>query len=195
ATGALLGGNGTLGSVSLVKGTLGPGDGSLSTLNTGSLTWSAVATMTFDLSSNSTLSDKILLNGNFTKSGTGNFTFNFIGGQASTTYTLVSWSGNTTFTAGNFTASGQTGSFAIAAKELQFTVIPEPSVVFLFLGGVAALIALHFNRKQKSPFTPDHTARSDDPGRSSSKPNKGSGLRITETCKKKENPPWRGSAL
>jgi hypothetical protein len=116
-------------------------------------TWNSSASLSFDLSSNSSLSDKIVMSGNFTKSGSSNFTFSFLGGKSETTYSLASWSGSTTFVAANFSSSGQIGTFAISSNELLFTTVPEPSTVALIF--IASLALLYCNRKRKVLISPN----------------------------------------
>ena len=153
ATGATLSGTGTLGNVTLLRGMLAPGDGDLGILSMKTFTWNSSASLSFDLSSNSSLSDKIVMSGNFTKSGSSNFTFSFLGGKSETTYSLASWSGSTTFVAANFSSSGQLGTFAISSNELLFTTVPEPSTVALiFVAGVALLYCI---RKRKALISPN----------------------------------------
>jgi fibronectin-binding autotransporter adhesin len=129
ASTATLAGSGSLGNVTLTRGILSPGEGALGTLNVKTFTWSANGTMKFDLASDSTSSDHLAITGNFSRSGTGNFTFNLVGGQEATTYTLVTWTGTTTFTDVNFFSTGQTGNFSISSNQLQFTTVPEPGTV------------------------------------------------------------------
>jgi autotransporter-associated beta strand protein len=141
ASTATLAGSGLLGNVTLARGSLSPGEGAIGTLSVKAFTWSANGTMKFDLSSNSTSSDQLAIIGNFTRSGTGNFTFNLVGGQNATTYTLVTWTGTTTFTAANFFSTGQTGNFSISSNQLQFTTVPEPSTAgFVLFAGTSLFI-------------------------------------------------------
>ena len=139
ASTATLAGSGSLGNVTLTRGILSPGEGAVGTLSVKTFTWSANGTMKFDLSSDSTASDQLAIIGNFAKSGTGNFTFNLVGGQEATTYTLVTWTGTTTFTAANFFSTGQTGNFSISSNQLQFTTVPEPGTLGFVLLAVAGI--------------------------------------------------------
>jgi len=139
ASTATLAGSGSLGNVTLTRGILSPGEGAVGTLSVKTFTWSANGTMKFDLASDSTASDQLAIIGNFAKSGTGNFTFNLVGGQDATTYTLVTWTGTTTFTAANFFSTGQTGNFSISSNQLQFTTVPEPGTLGFVLLAVAGI--------------------------------------------------------
>ena len=139
ASTATLAGSGSLGNVTLTRGILSPGEGAVGTLSVKTFTWSANGTMKFDLASDSTASDQLAIIGNFAKSGTGNFTFNLVGGQDATTYTLVTWTGTTTFTAANFFSTGQTGNFSISSNQLQFTTVPEPGTVGFVLLAAAGI--------------------------------------------------------
>ena len=139
ASTATLAGSGSLGNVTLTRGILSPGEGAVGTLSVKTFTWSANGTMKFDLASDSTSSDQLAIIGNFAKSGTGNFTFNLVGGQDATTYTLVTWTGTTTFTAANFFSTGQTGNFSISSNQLQFTTVPEPGTVGFVLFAAAGI--------------------------------------------------------
>lgn len=151
ASTATLAGSGHLGNVTLTRGILSPGDGAIGTLSVKAFTWSANGTMKFDLSSNSTLSDQLAIIGNFTRSGTGNFTFNLVGGQNATTYTLVTWTGTTTFTAANFFSTGQTGNFSISSNQLQFTTVPEPSTAgFALFAGTSIFILRRIRKSHQA---------------------------------------------
>jgi len=151
ASTATLAGSGSLGNVTLTRGILSPGEGALGTLNVKTFTWSANGTMKFDLASDSTSSDHLAITGNFSRSGTGNFTFNLVGGQEATTYTLVTWTGTTTFTAANFFSTGQTGNFSISSNQLQFTTVPEPGTVgFLLLATTGIFLWRRVRNSQQS---------------------------------------------
>ena len=151
ASTATLAGSGSLGNVTLTRGILSPGEGAVGTLSVKTFTWSANGTMKFDLASDSTSSDQLAIIGNFAKSGTGNFTFNLVGGKDATTYTLVTWTGTTTFTAANFFSTGQTGNFSISSNQLQFTTVPEPGTVGFVLFAAAGIFL--WRRVKKSQQT------------------------------------------
>jgi autotransporter-associated beta strand protein len=151
ASTATLAGSGSLGNVTLTRGILSPGEGAVGTLSAKTFTWSANGTMKFDLSPDSTSSDQLAITGNFSRSGTGNFTFNLVGGQEATTYTLVTWTGTTTFTTANFFSTGQTGNFSISSNQLQFTTVPEPGTVGFVL--LAATGIFLWRRVRKSQQT------------------------------------------
>lgn len=150
AASATIEGTGTLGNVTLSSGVISPGEATIGTLSTKNLSWSAAGQMRFDLSTNSTLSDQVTILGNFTRANSGNFTFNLTGGQQTTTYTLVTWTGTTNFTAANFAASGQTGNFTITSNQLQFTTVPEPSVSgFIAFAGMSTLLCRVAKRRNE----------------------------------------------
>ncbi len=151
ASTATLAGSGSLGNVTLTRGILSPGEGAVGTLSVKTFTWSVNGTMKFDLASDSTSSDQLAITGNFSRSGTGNFTFNLVGGQNATTYTLVTWTGTTTFTAANFFSTGQTGNFSISSNQLQFTTVPEPGTVGFVLFAAAGIFL--WRRVKKSQQT------------------------------------------
>ena len=151
ASTATLAGSGSLGNVTLTRGILSPGEGAVGTLSVKTFTWSANGTMKFDLASDSTSSDQLAIIGNFSRSGTGNFTFNLVGGQEATTYTLVTWTGTTTFTAANFFSTGQTGNFSISSNQLQFTTVPEPGTLGFVLFAAAGIFL--WRRVKKSQQT------------------------------------------
>jgi autotransporter-associated beta strand protein len=163
ASTATLAGSGSLGNVTLTRGILSPGEGALGTLNVKTFTWSANGTMKFDLSSDSTSSDQLAITGNFSRSGTGNFTFNLVGGQEAKTYTLVTWTGTTTFTAANFFSTGQSGNFSISSNQLQFTTVPEPGTLGFVLFAAAGIFLWRRVKKcqqtggrvQKNPIIAD----------------------------------------
>jgi len=145
--GGYFGGTGTVSGAITVNagGAISPGDGGAGTFTGGSsLTWNSdntLAGMTFDLGVNQAASDKLALTGAFTKGTGSTFVFNFVdaGYTPSFAYTVVTF-GSTTFTAGDFSATGLAGSFAVVGNSLQFTVaaIPEPSS-YAALVGVLAL--------------------------------------------------------
>ena len=147
---AILGGTGTVnGAITLNSGGfLAPGArGAVTTLTGSSLTWNGGGTLTFNLGTSST-SDLLTLSGALTKGSAGTFTFDFNdlsgGTSVGSTYTLVDF-GSTTFSASDFSASGENGTFAIVGgDELQFTVsaVPEPATyALLALAGIAFLLA------------------------------------------------------
>jgi autotransporter-associated beta strand protein len=145
ASGATLGGSGTIGgTVSVSGGKLAP-DG---TLTAGTTTWNGGSIWEFELTTPGA-SDKLVINGDFLKSGSG-FIFNLMNSTPVTgTYTLIDWSGTTGFLAGDFSYTGLSGayagsSFAINGTQLDFTVVPEPTN--LLIGG---LLGLGFLRRRR----------------------------------------------
>ena len=145
ASGATLGGTGTIAGNTTVSGILSPGNAGIGTLHTGSLTWNGVADnkWIFDLGSTGN-SDLLSITGDFLK-GSGNvFMFDFSGSStASGKWTLVEWTGTnpTGFITSDFSSSGLAGSFTLKANSLEFstTAVPEPStwisMAALVLGG------------------------------------------------------------
>jgi autotransporter-associated beta strand protein len=133
-----LGGTGTINGTLAVTGILAPGtaNGDIQTLDAGTTTWNGGSVWNFDLATASTSSDQLAITGNFTKGTAGAYQFNFMGSNPNVsgrTYTLVTWTGTTTFSASNFTFTGLTGSFTggtfgIVGNSLQFySAIPEPT--------------------------------------------------------------------
>ncbi len=120
--GAVLGGTGTVGGLTVVNGGIAPGSNGIGTLTiAANTTWNAGNRWTFQLGS-TTVSDRLAITGDFTKgTGTG-FGFDFANTGAAGTYTLVTWTGNSNFVPGDFTATGlsagTTGTFAIVGKSL-----------------------------------------------------------------------------
>lgn len=159
ASGATFAGTGTaMGSLSIASGgTIAPGDGGIGTLTVGSFTWTGGGNLDFDLGTGGS-SDRLAITGALGKSGSG-FDFDFLsGGTAGNTYTLLTFGSNAgAFSVSDFTysnlASGLTGTFAVNATSLTFSVgtsaIPEPSTYAAIFGGLALTGALwHRRRKQ-----------------------------------------------
>jgi len=117
------------------------------TIQNDHLTWNsddATAGMLFDLSAADSTSDLIDITGSgsnagsFLKGAGSSFLFDFTGGKAGETYTLVQFDA-TTFSVGDFAATGSSiaGSFTLNANNLQYTAVPEPSsLALLGLGGL-----------------------------------------------------------
>ncbi len=147
ASGAILGGFGTIAGTVGVTGILAPGiagvSGGIGTLNTGTTTWNGAAGSAaetiwqFDLGAST--SDKLNITGDFTKNTTAgtNFKFDFMGSTPTwgTTYTLVDWStGTTAFTGADFSFTGlssfwtpSTFNVDTTNRLLTFTAVPEPT--------------------------------------------------------------------
>ena len=162
--GGTFGGTGTIGGPITVGGggMMAPG-ASIGTLTGTDLTWNSddlLAGMVFELSTTDNTSDLLDLSGTFAK-GTGtDFLFDFTGGMAGQTYTLVNFADSTGFVVGNFvdnlgigTSVGGGGEFALTDTNLQFTirgtggaVIPEPST---FLIWSLALIGLAWYARRR----------------------------------------------
>lgn len=155
--GGFFGGTGTASGAITINagGAITPGDGGAGTFTGGSsLTWNSdntLAGMTFDLGVNQAASDQLVLTGAFTK-GTGSaFVFNFTdaGYTPSFAYTLVTF-GSTTFVAGDFSATGAAGNFAIVGNSLQFTLsaVPEPSTYAAIFGALALGVTVIVRRRR-----------------------------------------------
>lgn len=154
-----LGGSGTTGAITVnANGALAPGNsiGTFST-NNANLVWNGQTSgtfgqMKFELSPTSNSSDLLSLGSGVFDKGTGSvFSFDFLGtGAGGFTYTLVTF-GSTDFVLGDFSytnlASGLTGEFVLNSNNLQFTVVPEPTVAALLFGGVG--VVLLFRRRMR----------------------------------------------
>jgi autotransporter-associated beta strand protein len=154
ASGGTLGGTGTVNGAITVTGSIAPGNSGIGILNSGAVTWNGNATSSaatdwkFNLGDADT-ADKLAITGNFTK-GTGSaFWFDFLGSAFTGTFDLVTWSGSTNFSAGDFAytnlGGGYTGSFTISGSTLQFIAIPEPSTA---LGGLLLAAGLLRRRRR-----------------------------------------------
>jgi autotransporter-associated beta strand protein len=142
ASGAILGGNGTLGGTTSVTGSLRPGN-SLGILTiTNSFTWNSGDDWVFELGAANS-SDRLILtgsNGEFLKGSGSTFEFDFAGSTTTGNFTLVDWSSTsnlgggalgTSFQLSDFTytglGGGNTGTFSLSGSQLNFTVVPEPA--------------------------------------------------------------------
>jgi rhamnogalacturonan endolyase len=127
--GGTLAGSGAVGNRAITLGsggTIAPGGASpVANLGGGSLAWNGGGKLAFDLGA---ASDRLVLSGALTRSGSGSYQFVFNSGAAiadGTIYTLVTF-GSTNFTAADFSYSGLPpgigGFFKINAGSLQFIV-------------------------------------------------------------------------
>ena len=159
ASGATLGGTGVIGAATTISGKLSPGFGGIGTLSfSNGLTWNGGGTAgsttdwLFDLGA-ANASDLASVIGSFTK-GTGSvFRFDLGNATASGTYTLASWTGSTTFSAGDFSytnlGGGSSGTFDIVGSSLVLTIVPEPTTsVGLLASVVAGLMAVRHGRRR-----------------------------------------------
>ena len=138
ASGATLGGTGTIQCpYAVLNGKIAPGSGDIGQLNIiagTAVTWSGAAIgssstdWNFDLGAGNT-SDKLNITGNFNGGAGPVFRFDFGASTQTGTFTLVSWSGTTTFSASEFIATniggGNSANFAVVGKSLQVTVGPS----------------------------------------------------------------------
>ncbi len=149
-----LGGNGTMGAITLAGGTLAPGNPS-GTLTSGTLYWEG-GNIRFDLGP---APDLLALNGalNGLALPSGPYTFDFVnaGWAAGTTYNLITFY-STDISIGSFNFSnggGFGGDFAYNGNTLQFTVntVPEPSTwVLLLAGGMLAAVRLRWRARSQA---------------------------------------------
>jgi autotransporter-associated beta strand protein len=103
------------------------------TLNAASLTWTAGTHFTWQLGRTSAASDHVAVGGEFARSSTGTFQFQFSDAAtpplAGTTYTLLTFAQSTGFSQGDFSfsyvgtgpGSSMTGIFTLTPGALQFT--------------------------------------------------------------------------
>lgn len=152
-----LGGGGIIGGETSIHGSLAPGGDAIRTLTIANqVTWHGAESggtrdWQFRLGEENH-SDHLAITGDagdFLRGneGDGNiFQFNFLGTGSTGEYTLITWTGETTFDAGDFSyvnlVAGHSGTFSIADSSLLFTVIPEPSTYLLGLGSVVLLVTL-----------------------------------------------------
>lgn len=150
ASGAALGGSGTITNTVGVTGILAPGitgvSGGIGTLAAGTTTWKGAASSApetiwqFDLSATSGTSDTLAITGDFKNDSTSGtvYKFDFMSSAPNAwgnTYTLATWTGATDFTNANqFSFAGLSGSyngldsyFTLNANSLTFTAVPEPT--------------------------------------------------------------------
>ena len=156
-TGGTIAGTGTINGPTLFSGgALAPGNSIGILNNVGDVTWNGNgANWIFELGAGDT-SDLLNITGNFNKGTSGTFTFDFGGSTEIGTFKLVDWTGNTTFAISDFSyvglGGGNTGSFAFAGSQLNFsiTAVPEPtSMVLVSLVGVAGFAIRARRRKMR----------------------------------------------
>lgn len=139
-------------------GTFTAGTG-LATLTAGSITWNGGGKFAFNLSTDiSANSDHLAITSSFNQGTGGALEFDFqSGGHAGITYTLLTFSSLTGFTAGDASAFSYsnlapalTGNFTLTSTALYFTTaIPEPSTYAAIFGGVTLACAVWYRRRQK----------------------------------------------
>ena len=131
--GRALRGTGTVIGATTVNGVVAPGGGGIGHLNiNGTVTWNGAVTNPWQFELGAGTADKLHLTGDFAK-GTGvdgtDFVFDFAGSTSTGTFTLVDWTGSSTFVDASFSyvnlGGGNTATFAIVAgtpNQLQVTV-------------------------------------------------------------------------
>jgi autotransporter-associated beta strand protein len=158
ASGATLGGSGTIGGATSISGILAPGN-SIGTLNiTANTTWQGASLASsdtdwkFELGSTNT-SDLLNITGSFLKDNASGsvFRFDFLNSSITGNFTLVAWTGSTTFSASDFTYSNlgadKTGTFFISGNQLRFEVVPEPGTWALLATSLTTLLILRRRRR------------------------------------------------
>ena len=170
ASGAKLGGVGTIGGATTISGILAPGN-SIGILNiANNVGWNGGASAgtatdwTFELGAGNT-SDllNITAGSAFLKGSGAAFRFDFLGSSALGTFKLVDWASTaslgggalgTSFNLADFTSTGlggsNTGTYQFNGSQLEVVVIPEPSALALFALGIIGL-ALIRKRQGKMP--------------------------------------------
>lgn len=130
ASGATLGGSGTLGGAVSASGVLSPGTTSIGTLSTGSVTWNGTSTNAWRTRlGSSNASDRLAITGDFLKGSGSTFRFDLSNTGTPGTYTLVTWTGATGFLASDFSitnlAPGHVASFEITGSALNLVVTAD----------------------------------------------------------------------
>lgn len=152
ASGAVLGGSGTIGGETIINGSLRPGN-SIGTLSVADdVTWNSGQPWVFELGAANTSDLLDITDGAFLKGGGTTFEFDFAASGADGLYTLISWTSTadlsggalgTSFIVDDFSyanlAPGYTGTFLFDGTSLQLAVIPEPATAILLIGALAAL--------------------------------------------------------
>jgi fibronectin-binding autotransporter adhesin len=152
ASGASLGGVGTIGGATTLDGILAPGN-SIGTITVNNnVTWNGAATtgsgtdwqFELGLANYADLLDITGAGSDFIKGTAGSYRFDFLGSGNLGTFKLVDWVDTTNFVISDFSytnlGAGKTGSFAITGSQLDFTVIPEPRAALLGSLGLLALL-------------------------------------------------------
>ncbi len=128
----------------VLDGKLAPGPG-IGTMTGDDITWDGGGQMKYDLSSTDNTSDRLTLIGAYDKGIAGTYQFDFLGSALSgQTYTLAQFA-STTFVQADFSYTNLggdlSGTFALSATDLQFTVVPEPGSALMLLGGLGVFAA------------------------------------------------------
>lgn len=159
ASGAILGGTGTIGGATVISGSLRPGN-SIGTLTVANdVTWNEGQAWVFELGSASISDQLAITDGAFLKGIGSSFIFDFANTGEAGVYTLIDWNSTdslggdvlgTSFSLTDFDylnlADGLSGTFSFDGNSLNFAVIPEPGA-FALLIGLAGAIAIMRRRK------------------------------------------------
>ncbi len=161
ASGATLGGDGTISGATTIDGILAPGN-SIGTLNIANdVTWNGAALASadtdwkFELGAVNT-SDLLNISDSDFLKGTGSvFRFDFQGSTDLGTFVLVDWAGTTTFSETDFSFTnlgpGNTGTFAFNGSQLEFTAVPVPepsSLALMLVAGIGGVVMSRKRRKE-----------------------------------------------
>jgi autotransporter-associated beta strand protein len=160
AIGAILGGDGTIAGETTISGILAPGN-SIGTLNiTGNTSWQGAGVggsdtdWKFELGA-SNAADRLAITGNFLEDVTlgSTFRFDFLAATEIGTFALVSWTGSTNFSVSYFSytnlGGGNTGTFSYNGNQLEFSVVPESSTIYLLVM-VGIGLSIHCIRRRRS---------------------------------------------
>ena len=125
ASSQTLAGAGTVLSNITVDGAVSPGVVGIGALTTSNVTWNAGVAWPYDLGPSAS-SDLLAINGAFTKGTGSGWAFDLQSVGSAGVYTLVTWSAETDFASGDFSANnvpgGLTPTFAVNANELTLTL-------------------------------------------------------------------------
>ncbi len=161
ASGAVLGGTGTIGGATTISGSLRPGN-SIGTLTVANdVTWNEGQAWVFELGAGSISDQLAITDGAFLKGSGTTFLFDFADSGEAGIYTLIEWSSTdsfggevlgTSFTLDDFDyenlANGLSGTFSFDGNSLNFAVIPEPGVFALIFGVIGVGVTVVMRRRR-----------------------------------------------